>query len=256
MSIRVLIAEDEHMARKELAFLLAQESDVHVCSEAETGEQLVEHYFMHEPDVIFLDVQMPGMSGVDAAKQICQACEQQPPLFIFTTAYDDYAMDAFEIEAIDYLLKPYDDQRFRTAMTRVRKRCLQIEEEGKRAKKKRQSPVSASPKLLLDDGERMVVIAPESIYYAVPDNRMLEIHTADKVIRSRMTLQELEEKLAGYAFFRTHRSYLVNLDQIEEITPWFNGTSNITLKDKQQTTIPVSRAARKALFTIFQANHS
>lgn len=97
----------------------------------------------------------------------------------------------------------------------------------------------------------MIVLSPESIYYAVPSQRMLEIHTENDIIESKMTLQELEKKLERFNFFRTHRSYLVNLDYVLEITPWFNGAYNITLKDKERTTIPVSRSARKALFEQF-----
>ncbi|API91143.1 DNA-binding response regulator [Virgibacillus pantothenticus] len=257
MSIQILIAEDEHMARKELLYLLKHEENVHICPAAETGEQLVEHFFTYEPDVIFLDVHMPGLSGVEAAKKIFYASEGYIPLIVFTTAYDDYALDAFEIEAVDYLLKPYDVKRFKTAMKRVRKRLAQIEDQKVDwDKPKEVQPNPSSQKLLLDDGERMVVVDPDSIYYAVPFKRMLEIHTTDKTIHCRMTLQELEDMLTGFAFFRTHRSYLVNLNYIDEITPWFNGTSNITLKNKQQTMIPVSRSARKALLTIFSSNHS
>lgn len=104
---------------------------------------------------------------------------------------------------------------------------------------------------MIDNDDRTIVLSPDAIYYAMPHNRVLEIHTEDKVIYSRMSLQELEKKLQGHAFFRTHRSYLVNLNHIQEITPWFNGASNITLRDKKQTTIPVSRTARKHLFELF-----
>src|SRR5699024_11292043 len=110
----------------------------------------------------------------------------------------------------------------------------------------------ASNKLLVDDGEKMIVISSESIYYAVPAQRMLEIHTENEVIESKMTLQELEKKLSGRAFFRTHRNYLVNLNHILEITTWFNGTSNVTLKDKNRTKIPVSRSANKVLLKMFK----
>src|SRR5699024_1607222 len=114
-----------------------------------------------------------------------------------------------------------------------------------------QAPPPASNKLLGNDGEKMIVISPESIYYAVPSQRMFEIHTENEVIESKMTLQELEKKLSGRAFFRTHRSYLVKLNYILEITQWFNRAYNITLKYKDNTIIPVSRSVRKALFEKF-----
>lgn len=249
-TIHAMIAEDEQLAREDMVYLLEKERDIVLCPSAETGHQLVELYVAHEPDVIFLDVQMPGMTGVDAVKEIVEKAYAQPPLFVFTTAYDDYAMDAFEIEAVDYLLKPYDDSRFQKTMQRIRK---QMAQSGTERNKQIETQFGQTPeKLLIDDGERMVVLSPDSIYYAMPSNRMLEIHTHDEVIESRMTLQELEDRLKGFAFFRTHRSYLVNLDYVKEITPWFNGAYNLTLKDKNQTTLPVSRSARKFLLEMFK----
>lgn len=249
-NIHAMIAEDEQITREELTDLLKKEQDVITYPSAENGQQLIDLYVEHEPDVIFLDVQMPGITGVEAAKRIKELSYIQPPLFVFTTAYDEYAIDAFEIEAVDYLLKPYDDTRFQKTMKRIRKQITQMDmNEEKPFQLKVHSPAS---KLLVDDGERMVVLSPDSIYYAVPFKRMLEIHTKDEVIESRMTLQELEEKLHGLSFFRTHRSYLVNLNYVREITPWFNGSSNVTLNDKNGTSLPVSRSARKVLLDVFK----
>lgn len=247
MKIRAMIAEDELMARKELIYLLKEEKDIILTPHAETGEQLIELYPVHRPDLIFLDVEMPGLTGMEASRYIIEQSEGNPPFFIFTTAYDEYALEAFEIDAVDYLLKPYDESRFRKAMERLRKHI------GERKESHRtDEETQKAAKLLVDDGERLVALSPESIYYAVPNKRMLEIHTEDKVLMSKMTLQELENKLAGYSFFRTHRSYLVNLNHVLEITPWFNGTSNVTLRDKQRTKIPVSRSASKNIIKTFK----
>lgn len=246
MNINVMIAEDEDLAREELIYMLENEKDIILCPSARTGEELLELYFAHKPDVIFLDIEMPGITGVEAAKKITQTTKDAP-LFIFTTAYDEYAIDAFEIEAVDYLLKPFDHIRFHQAMERMRKRLM----EKKEYSSPQVSDNSTSDKLLIDDGEKMIVLSPDSIYYAAPSQRVLEIHTENSIIESKMTLQELEKKLEGLSFFRTHRSYLVNLNHILEITPWFNGAYNITLKNKERTTIPVSRSARKALFEKF-----
>lgn len=248
MKIRAMIAEDELMARKELIYLLKDEKDIILTPHAETGEQLIELFSEHQPDLIFLDVEMPGLTGIEASRYIVDQSEGNPPLFIFTTAYDEYALDAFEVDAVDYLLKPYDENRFRKAMARVRKQFTGERKETLHT----DNELQKAEKLLVDDGERLVVLSPESIYYAVPNKRMLEIHTEDKVFMSKMTLQELEKKLAGYSFFRTHRSYLVNLNHVLEITPWFNGTSNVTLRDKQRTKIPVSRSASKTILKTFK----
>ncbi|WP_042149789.1 LytTR family DNA-binding domain-containing protein [Paucisalibacillus sp. EB02] len=252
MNIRTMIAEDELMARRELLYLLRDEKDIILTPHAENGEQLIQLYSEHQPDLIFLDVEMPGFTGVEAARYITEQSAQSSvdtPMFVFTTAYDEYALDAFEIEAVDYLLKPYDEVRFKKAMTRIRKSLLS---KGKKTENKVGNNNPTTAKLLVDDGERMVVLSPNSIYYAVPNNRLLEIHTKDKVIMSRMTLQELENRLSGHMFFRAHRSYLVNLNHILEITPWFNGTSNLTMKDKKGTIIPVSRSASKSILNTFK----
>lgn len=249
MKLTVLIAEDEYLAREELIYLLEKEKDIEVLASAENGEDLLELYFEHRPDVLFLDIEMPGLTGVEAAKQINKSTNH-PPLFVFTTAYDEYAIDAFEIEAVDYLLKPFDQPRLQQALERVKSR-LHERKTIRQPVQTADQATRANAKLLIDDGEKMIVLSPNAIYYAVPSQRMLEIHTENGVIESKMTLQELEKKLEGLSFFRTHRSYLVNLDHILEITPWFNGAYNITLKDKERTTVPVSRSARKSLFEKF-----
>lgn len=161
------------------------------------------------------------------------------PYFIFTTAYDEYAVEAFELDAVDYLLKPYDAERFRESIARLRKH-MQTQPDAP-------SPAPV-PKLLIEHHEKLVVLNPESIYYAVRSDRMIEIHTEKDTIETKMSLQELEKKLTGHPFFRPHRSFLVNLNCIREIIPWFNGAYNLILKDKQQSKIPVSRSAAKSLF--------
>src|SRR5690625_2974314 len=119
--MRVMIAEDEPMAQKELIYLLEKEVDVQLFPSAETGRELVELYKQYEPDIVFLDVEMPELSGVEAAKRIVEITYMQTPYFVFTTAYDEYAIEAFEIDAVDYLLKPYDEIRFRSEERRVGK---------------------------------------------------------------------------------------------------------------------------------------
>lgn len=140
---------------------------------------------------------MPGMRGIEAAKKILELAYIETPLFIFTTAYDDYAVEAFDIEAVDYMLKPYDTERFQKAMNRLRKRMRQLKSKDKQLSKQ---SIPSSSKLLIDNDDRTIVLSPDAIYYAVPYKRMLEIHTEDKVIYSRMSLQELEKKLQGHAF--------------------------------------------------------
>ncbi|MBO8170760.1 MAG: response regulator transcription factor [Bacillaceae bacterium] len=255
MKIKVMIAEDERMVREELAYFIQQEEDMILCPSAENGRQLIELYRQYEPDVIFLDIEMPSLSGVEVARRLKNQNNLQAlPLFVFTTAYDDYAVEAFDLEAIDYLLKPYDYERFKEALSRIRKHISKLATEEEEDPDTSDSFASGSfkSKLIVEDGEKMIVVSPESIYYAVRSDRHIKIFTDKKVIQTKMTLQELEQKLNGYPFFRPHRSYLVNLDCIQEITPWFNGAYNLILKDKENTQIPVSRSSAKPLFDLFQ----
>ncbi|RPF50064.1 LytR/AlgR family response regulator transcription factor [Aquisalibacillus elongatus] len=241
--INVLIAEDERLAREELVYLLEQEKDVTLCPSAENGDQLLTHYKEHSPDVLFLDIRMPGVTGIEIAEMIREENNDQQPLIVFTTAYDHYAVQAFELQAIDYLLKPFDQERFDISMQRVRTALNYRTSESKHK----------IDKLIVSTNEKMVVLNPSDIGFVERIDRTLKIHTLNNdVIETKMTLKELEEKLSAYPFYRPHRSYLVNLDAIEEITPWFNGAYNIVVRDSQKSKIPVSRTAAKEFFEVLQ----
>ncbi|MCF6094976.1 LytTR family DNA-binding domain-containing protein [Microaerobacter geothermalis] len=247
MKIKAMIAEDERLVREELAYLIQHEEDFILCPSAENGQQLLELNDKYQPDVIFLDIHMPGLSGIKVAEKI-KADNPNAPLIVFTTAYDEYALQAFDLEAVDYLLKPYDTGRFKEAINRIRKKFALEAKPFSVPDAKRSQP----SKLLIEDGEKVVVVNPHSIYYVVRAERYLEIHTDQEIMQTKMTLQELEEKLRDLPFFRSHRSYLVNIEYIQEIVPWFNGAYNLILKNKEKTKIPVSRSSAKHLFEIFQ----
>jgi two-component system, LytTR family, response regulator LytT len=248
--LRILIAEDERLAREELIYLLSKEQDVVILPPAVSGAEALDFARKHKPDVVFLDVQMPEMDGLQAAHGLHELDPR--PFIVFTTAYDQYALDAFQVDAVDYLLKPYEEERFRKTLLRIRERKS---EAGKR--KFVQSPLAApSPnkktKLLIEDAGRMVVLEAELLLYAVKEEKLTRIYMSDgRCYASKQTLQELEEKL-GSAFFRPHRSYLVNLDYIHEIEPWFNGAYNAVLKDAHRTKIPVSRISAKDMIRMLQ----
>jgi two-component system response regulator LytT len=233
MKIRVMIAEDERLAREELTYLLKQEQDIELLPCATNGRELLELVEEHNPDVVFLDIKMPEMEGVQAARML--ASRKQQPLIVFSTAYEDFALDAFALNAVDYLLKPTEPHRLEETLKRIRKRLA----EG--------TPAAAKlSKLLIEVNDRFVVIDPEMILYAVRDERVIQIHTAKETYTSKMTLQQLEEKLQSHSFFRVHKSYLVNLQYVSELTPWFNGAYNLTLKGERDA-IPVSRSYAKEL---------
>jgi two-component system response regulator LytT len=256
MKIKVMIAEDERLAREELEYMLSSIDDLSLCPSVTNGKELLDQYEKHLPDVIFLDIQMPELEGMSVAKHL--RTKQSSPLIVFTTAYEEYAVEAFGLDAIDYLLKPFSDQRLDEALARVRRELnSHVREDTEKNHPLRQEIRTSEKgakmsKLLLDDGERFIVIDPKSVYYLMRDDRVVQIHTADNVYPSKLTLQELEEKLSPFDFFRCHRGYLVNLNYIQEIVPWFNGAYNLTLKNKEKTKVPVSRSSAKELLNILQ----
>jgi two-component system response regulator LytT len=254
MKIRVIIAEDERLAREELIYLLSKESDIELLPSATNGRELLESVMLHKPDAVFLDIQMPEMDGMAAAWNL--SSQDDDPFIVFTTAHEEYAVEAFRLQAVDYLLKPYDSGRLRQALNRIRERmAFKIKQD--RGIKAADAPVedlkarsvAKVHKLLIDDRDKWVVVDPNRIIYAEKEDKVTHIHLASGIVHhSRLTLQELEAKLSGYAFFRTHRSYLVNLNYIEVIEPWFNGACNLIIKDEKKTKIPVSRVSVKELF--------
>lgn len=255
-SIKVMIAEDERLAREELAYLLRLEKDLELLPSAANGAELLELAGVWEPDVVFLDVQMPEMEGIQAARMLTAV--PSPPLIVFTTAHEDYAVEAFGLNAVDYLLKPYTHLRLKETLSRIRSK-LQASPSPQAGPPPESQSASASSvagrwnRLLMEDGEKHVLIDPEQVVYAVREERVVLVHLADGTyITSKQTLQELEDKLASYAFFRPHRSYLVNLNRIDEVVPWFNGAYNLTMRDRKQTPIPLSREAAKELFRLLK----
>ncbi|PTQ53660.1 MAG: Autolysis response regulater LytR [Hydrogenibacillus schlegelii] len=238
MKLRAIVAEDEPLAREELLEVLARDPEVVVVGEAEDGEMLFDLLSRHRPDALFLDIEMPRRSGLQALERwIARHGAEAAPLVVFTTAYERYALEAFNLEAVDYLLKPYDAARVERALRRLKARL-------------RERSTSSAPagKLLVDDGERYVVLDPKEILYAERKEREIVVHTLRGPIRSRMALAELEERLQGGPFLRVHRSFLLNLDYVDSIEPWANGAYTVYLKDANHPPIPVSRGAAKALF--------
>ncbi|WP_232695423.1 LytR/AlgR family response regulator transcription factor [Brevibacillus daliensis] len=262
MVIRIMVAEDERLAREELHYLLSQEEDIEILPSASTGQELLLLVEEHQPDVVFLDIHMPEMYGIQAARML--RARPKSPLLVFSTAHEDYAVEAFRIHAIDYLLKPYDHLRLRETLTRIRQRMNEMnqitsislpqhESDDEDGKKNSPSLLPKVSKLLVEENQRMYVIDPQTILFAVREERAVQIHTVSKTYSSKMTLQQLEEKLHDYAFFRIHRSYLVNLHHVLEVIPWFNGTYNLVMKNQQRAQIPVSRASAKEFLRQFHS---
>jgi len=255
MTIKVLIADDESLARDELKFLLSQLEDIEVIGEAKDGEEALEKILELEPDVAFLDIQMPNMDGLTVAKKCIKY--HSKALIVFATAYDQHAIQAFEINAIDYLLKPFDEERIYKTIERIRSKVEQNPNQEMLSRVlqemiKEPSTNNNISKLAVQKEESVILLDPNDIIYVYREEREVFVKTYNDNYTVKYSLQVLEEKLAKYTFFRTHRSYLVNLQYVQEMIPWFNGAYNLIMKDHKKTKVPVSRAYVKPLKEVLE----
>ncbi|HSW62213.1 MAG TPA: LytTR family DNA-binding domain-containing protein [Dissulfurispiraceae bacterium] len=246
MTIRVCIIDDEAPARRELKFLLGQIDDVEVICEAANGTIGLKKIREHCPDVIFLDINMPGLNGLELS-QILAGLPAQP-LIVFATAYEQYALQAFDVSAFDYILKPFELERLQKTFAKMRKTlCLP----GIPADTAPALPAVESGTRLLKipayKNDRIIPLAPDRILYARAAEGDVLIQTFDGQYMTKSTLNDLEQKLASHGFIRTHRSSLVNLQHVAEIIPWFNGSYKLVMNDRQKTEILVSRYNAKEL---------
>ena len=229
-SIRTLVVDDEKLARDRLIGFLEKLGGVDVVGEATNGVEAVERIAQAKPDLVFLDVQMPGMDGFDVLKAIARPS----PHVVFATAYDDYAIRAFEVAAIDYLLKPFSRARVEEAVGRVRARL-----DGRRKTHVQQVPVHS--------GKRILILPVEQVLWFGVEYRLVYAHTDERAYMTNYTLRELEERLDPALFFRAHKASLVNMRQVKEIVPWFGGRYKLVMRDKGGSEVALSRAQARAL---------
>lgn len=226
-TLKVFLVDDEMPAREELKYLLSRNDKVDLVGEADNLEDALVEISNKEIDLIFLDIQINNDNGVEFAKKI----KLREIGVVFATAYDEYAVEAFSLNAIDYLLKPFSQERVNQSIQKAVEKIFK----GKKTEK-------YLKKLTFWKGEKMVVIAPEDILYITVDERKVVLETTKGTLTDAGPLQNTFEKLDPNIFIRTHRSYIVNLEKIEEIIPWFNNTYNLKLVDLKETEIPVSRS--------------
>ena len=265
MSITALIVDDEELAREELKYLLDTTGSVDVLAEGKNGVEAVELIREHHPDVVFLDVQMPGLDGFAVLKMLLEKGNGEPlPQIIFATAFDQYAVRAFDVNAIDYLLKPFDKARVLQAVDRAR---LRLQEQAAETRpgtgdvrvdtllkliEQQQAPRTHSGKIVLQSGSRLLLIDQKDVCYASIDDGVISVVTPTIEGQSKCrTLEELFDLLDPAVFWRAHRSFLVNINHIREVVPWFKSTYQLRMADKKQTEIPVSRAQTKRLRELF-----
>ena len=227
---RVLIVDDEPLARQHIEDRLAHEENVEIAGMAEDGIQAVNMIRELRPDLVFLDVQMPGRTGLEVAEEI----GEEMPVTIFTTAYDQYALKAFEVAAVDYLVKPFDDDRFSQAFRRARK---SVEARPPAGKYLDRIPVESRGQLR--------VVPVDKIDYITASGPYAELHIGERVFAVRERMQTLEEKLDPAVFLRVHRSAIVRLDRVDVLLRHSGGDYAVRLKDG--TELAVSRARREEL---------
>ncbi|OXM84206.1 LytR/AlgR family response regulator transcription factor [Paenibacillus rigui] len=240
MEWKVVIADDEAPAREELAYLLEQIPEVVQVIQAAGGMDAIKKVKEHSPDLLFLDMEMPDLSGLQVAEIIHELSPQIK--LIFSTAYDHYAIEAFKLRAFHYILKPYDDNDVFAVFRELRRINESTAAAGAAADvdgSKLQQTCSVKLALEIEGGIKY--ISPKDIIYISKEGKHVQVHTREQAYEVVYTLQDLEQKLESYGLFRCHKSYLIQMDAILELKSWVNGAYNVTMDDKQQSVIPVSR---------------
>jgi DNA-binding LytR/AlgR family response regulator len=265
VTLTALIVDDEPLARQELLYLLQSADGVEVVAQGTNGVEAVELVRTHKPDVVFLDVQMPGLGGFAVLKKLLDK-KMQLPQIVFATAFDHYAVRAFEVNAVDYLLKPFDRARVAKTLEKVRARIA-----GRGEAAGEVSPTDArldtllrlvesrapaakpnSGKVIVRALGRLLLVDQREICFATIEGGAISVVTRAVEGQSNCrTLEELMDQLDPEAFWRAHRSFLVNIQHIREVVPWFKSSYQLRMDDPKKTEIPVSRAQTKRLRELF-----
>jgi two-component system LytT family response regulator/two-component system response regulator LytT len=252
--LRVVVVDDEQLARDELCFLLRQVGGLEIIGQAGNGVDALRVIEEYQPDLVMLDVQMPGLTGFEVARRVVQAgLESQ---LVFVTAFDQYAIDAFEVNAVDYLLKPVEPERLATAVDRARKRVAAA---AKGPENRSEADLERLLQLLADrqgrreqlaikvDDRFLLVHADEVVYASVEDDQIRVVTNSLSGTSNYRTLDELQTRLDPAVFWRVHRSHLVNINKIKEIVPWFSRNYILKMKDGKGSEVPVSRSQTRRL---------
>jgi two-component system LytT family response regulator len=245
--IRTLVVDDEPLARERLTSLLAAEPDIETIGQCRDGEEAVRAIMEHNPDLVFLDVQMPAMSGFDVIDAVGS---ERMPLVIFVTAYDQHALRAFQVRALDYVLKPFDRERFQEALTRARAH-IQRDETGDLGRRllalvkdlRRDQP--KTDRLVVKSGGRLFFLRTDEIDWIEAAGNYVKLHVGSTSHLLRETMNAIEGRLDPEKFFRIHRSRIVNMERIQEMQPWLNGEYAVVLRTGTRLTL--SRGYREKL---------
>ncbi|HUL34949.1 MAG TPA: LytTR family DNA-binding domain-containing protein [Candidatus Eisenbacteria bacterium] len=258
MPINTIIVDDEKPAREELAFLLKAFPEISLVGQGKNGLEAVNLIKEHAPDLVFLDVQMPGLDGFGVLQKLVER-KLKVPHVVFATAFDHYAVQAFDVNAVDYVLKPFDKARISKAIQKAKK---EIEAQTSPAERLEQlvsqlsapKPSASQPtKILVRSQQRMLLVDAEDLIFASIEGGLISVTARDLEGSSNYrTLEELHAALDSESFWRPHRSYLVNIHHIKEVVPWFKSSFMLKMNDKKQSEIPVSRQQTKRLRDLFK----
>jgi two-component system LytT family response regulator/two-component system response regulator LytT len=253
--LKALVVDDEQLARDELCFQLQQLGDVEIVGQAGNGLEALSAIERSDPDLVFLDVQMPGLTGFEVARRLL--ADDRAPAVVFVTAFDQHAIEAFEVNAVDYLLKPVEAPRLEQAVQRARKRLTAarpgegappLNDQLERFVKMMTGLQSRREQVAVKVGERFLLVQAEEIIFASLTDDSINIVTGQVSGTSNYrTLDDLQARLDPEVFWRVHRSHLVNINKIKEIVPWFSRNYILRMKDAKATEIPVSRSQTKRL---------
>jgi two-component system LytT family response regulator len=246
--IRTLIVDDEPLARERVRSLVADQAELELVGEASDGDQAVEAILGQQPDLVFLDVQMPKQTGFDVIREIGAG---NMPAVVFVTAYDQYAIKAFDVHAVDYLLKPFDRERFEGAVDRARKQ-LEAEDGGALKTQLMQlvrdlqpAAVVKQDRIVVKSGGRLFFLRIDEIDWIEAAGNYVRVHVGKEAHLIRETMNAIEGRLDAKMFLRIHRSRIVNMERVKELHPWFNGDYAVILRDG--TKLMLSRGYRDKL---------
>lgn len=247
MNIRTVIVEDEIPAREELIFLLEEFPLIEIVGTAENGQEGLDVILDTRPDLVFLDIEMPVMNGLELARRLYRMRDLLHPRIVFITAYNEFALEAFEVEAVDYLLKPFSGERLKTTMERLILPSKPVETKWSLAPR-----AMGTKKIPVDYKGRYKMLPVEKIFYLTAEEGGVVVKAEEGSYDAKMSLAELEHELKNAGFFRCHRSYLVNLNRVAEVIPWFKGKYLLVMEDPDRSEVPVSRTYIKELCDIFK----
>ncbi len=249
-TLSTILVDDEELALSELSYLLKDFGDIEVIATASDGLRAIEAIESLEPDLVFLDVQMPGLDGLGVIRRLKER-EIPLPHFVLSTAFDQYAVEAFQLETLDYLLKPVEKERLQQAVERARRAVEERQRAQEAVTPARTGPVRS--KILVRSGQRNLIVDAADVIYVTIDEGVITVVTGDlEGLANYRTIDEMQSDLDPQLFWRVHRSYLVNVNRIREVVPWFKSSFQVKMDDRKQTLIPVSRVQTKKLRSLLK----